>query len=173
MKKLLAGASLFLLFLLFGGAWVSVVQFIPAGMPRTVAAILFGIAFAGFFFWILVERLQVILRGVHRLWTHLLQVSFIVALTILAFTFVYSKLGIKSSETGEVTRDVVACAYFSVVTFTTLGYGDYYPYGLGRAMAVIEAFTGYLILGLLVSTSIAILDPRRDLSPPDGDDGEE
>jgi len=171
MKKLLVGTSLFLLFLLFGGAWVSVVRFIPAGLPRTVAAIAFGTAFAGFFFWLLVERLQSILTGVHRLWTHVVQVAVIVLLTILAFTFVYSKLGIKSAETGEVTRDFVACAYFSVVTFTTLGFGDYYPYGLGRAMAGIEAFTGYLILGLLVFTSVAILDPRRDLSPPEEGEG--
>jgi len=111
MKKLLVGTSLFLLFLLFGGAWVSVVRFIPAGLPRTVAAIAFGTAFAGFFFWLLVERLQSILTGVHRLWTHVVQVAVIVLLTILAFTFVYSKLGIKSAETGEVTRDFVACAY--------------------------------------------------------------
>jgi len=38
-------------------------------------------------------------------------------------------------------------------------------------MAAIEAFTGYLILGLLVFTSVAILDPRRDLSPPEDGEG--
>jgi len=36
----------------------------------------------------------------------------------------------------------LSCLYFSVVTFTTLGYGDLTPVGFARAMAAFEAFVG-------------------------------
>ncbi|CAH9051681.1 hypothetical protein PSECIP111951_01617 [Pseudoalteromonas holothuriae] len=40
--------------------------------------------------------------------------------------------------------------YFSVVTFTTLGYGDITPIGVSRFIAAIEAFTGSFSLALFV-----------------------
>lgn len=42
------------------------------------------------------------------------------------------------------------CLYFSVVTFTTLGYGDLTPFGLSRIFAACEAFTGSFSLALFV-----------------------
>jgi hypothetical protein len=45
-------------------------------------------------------------------------------------------------------RDAV---YFSVVTFTTTGYGDYVPNrGVGQVLASIEALTGVLLMALLL-----------------------
>ena len=35
-----------------------------------------------------------------------------------------------------------SCLYYSIVTFTTLGYGDFTPIGVSRAIAAFEAFTG-------------------------------
>jgi len=40
--------------------------------------------------------------------------------------------------------------YFSVVTFTTLGYGDLVPIGPSRVVAAIEAFAGSFTLALFV-----------------------
>lgn len=40
--------------------------------------------------------------------------------------------------------------YYSVVTFTTLGYGDFTPIGISRAFAAIEAFTGSFTIALFV-----------------------
>lgn len=42
------------------------------------------------------------------------------------------------------------CLYYSVVTFTTLGYGDFTPVGLSRPLAAFEAFTGSFTLALFV-----------------------
>ncbi|RJG38625.1 ion channel [Motilimonas pumila] len=42
------------------------------------------------------------------------------------------------------------CLYYSVVTFTTLGYGDFTPVGLSRGIAAIEAFTGSFTIALFV-----------------------
>ncbi|PUZ92369.1 potassium transporter Kef, partial [Vibrio vulnificus] len=40
--------------------------------------------------------------------------------------------------------------YFSVVTFTTLGYGDISPVGLARFIAALEAFLGSFTMALFV-----------------------
>jgi len=42
------------------------------------------------------------------------------------------------------------CVYYSVVTFTTLGYGDFIPVGLSRLIAALEAFTGSFTIALFV-----------------------
>jgi hypothetical protein len=42
------------------------------------------------------------------------------------------------------------CMYYSVVTFTTLGYGDITPVGWSRLFAAIEAFTGSFTIALFV-----------------------
>lgn len=42
------------------------------------------------------------------------------------------------------------CLYYSVVTFTTLGYGDFIPVGVSRAVAALEAFTGSFTIALFV-----------------------
>jgi hypothetical protein len=45
---------------------------------------------------------------------------------------------------------LLECLYYSVVTFTTLGYGDFTPIGLSRIFAAFEAFTGSFTLALFV-----------------------
>ncbi len=40
--------------------------------------------------------------------------------------------------------------YFSVVTFTTLGYGDISPLGFARFIAAFEAFMGSFTMALFV-----------------------
>ena len=44
--------------------------------------------------------------------------------------------------------------YFSVVTFTTLGYGDLSPVGLSRIIASLEAFAGSFTIALFVVTFV-------------------
>jgi hypothetical protein len=46
--------------------------------------------------------------------------------------------------------DLLGCLYFSVVTFTTLGYGDISPHGLARPIAAFEAFVGSFTMALFV-----------------------
>ncbi len=46
--------------------------------------------------------------------------------------------------------DLLDCFYFSVVTFTTLGYGDITPQGLARPIAAFEAFVGSFTMALFV-----------------------
>lgn len=50
----------------------------------------------------------------------------------------------------ENLRNFFTSIYFSVVTFTTLGYGDIQPIGFSRLIATIEAFIGSFALALYV-----------------------
>jgi voltage-gated potassium channel Kch len=49
-------------------------------------------------------------------------------------------------------RGFQAALYFSVVTFTTLGYGDLIPAKQFRLLAASEALVGLLLVGLFLFT---------------------
>jgi Ion channel/Pentapeptide repeats (8 copies) len=73
-----------------------------------------------------------------------------VATAILFFSLMY--LPLETSYKHELPWTFATCLYFSVVTFTTLGYGDIVPTTETAAWIVTgEALTGYLMLGGLVS----------------------
>ena len=79
---------------------------------------------------------------------------------ILICAIFYSLLGIQSPEgiirlsTGlsfwDNLQHFFTSIYFSVVTFTTLGYGDIQPVGYSRLVATVEAFIGSFALALYV-----------------------
>jgi hypothetical protein len=81
-------------------------------------------------------------------------------LIILTFSLIYFSLGITngtntlqfSSELSllDNLKNITYTTYFSVVTFTTLGYGDLTPVGWTRLFAAIEAFLGSFTLALFV-----------------------
>lgn len=128
---------------------------------------------AGHFFQkeMLMRRLQMPLWSVRRLVSKLVDVFcgygekplrvivFSLALIFLfsCFYFIYGlsyndvplRLNFEASLTSNL-GNFFSAAYFSVVTFTTLGYGDLAPLGLARAMAAIEAFIGSFTLALFV-----------------------
>ena len=73
---------------------------------------------------------------------------------ILIFTFLFMSSGISDTSIGGFTsNNFLDCVYFSVITFTTLGYGDFRPLeGCGRVFAGTEAFIGALMMALFVYT---------------------
>ncbi len=49
--------------------------------------------------------------------------------------------------------------YYSVVTFTTLGYGDFTPVGIGKMLAIVEAYSGAFCISLFsISTYKRYMD---------------
>ncbi|HUV25389.1 MAG TPA: potassium channel family protein [Methanomassiliicoccales archaeon] len=47
--------------------------------------------------------------------------------------------------------------YFSGVTWTTVGYGDYIPEGVGKALAIFESMLGWVLMSLITAIFIRIL----------------
>jgi len=78
----------------------------------------------------------------------------LVCAIIYAFTglsFQDSVQAVSVNQTLEHNLSLFASSlYYSVVTFTTLGYGDFTPVGISRAIAAIEAFTGSFTIALFV-----------------------
>lgn len=85
---------------------------------------------------------------------------------ILFFALVYALTGIKTSEgvmavwsiksSGTMIIDLlIKCIYFSTVTFATVGYGDFVPFGIsGEIAAILEILSGIVMVGILTSTLI-------------------
>jgi len=51
--------------------------------------------------------------------------------------------------------------YFSVVTWTTLGYGDFRPVSEARYIVIVEVMLGYVIMALLISTFVSTIQRQR------------
>lgn len=56
------------------------------------------------------------------------------------------------SQFSKIIHDLLNCIYFSVVSFTTLGYGDYHPVGWSRVVGASEGFIGAFFMAMFVLT---------------------
>lgn len=75
---------------------------------------------------------------------------------IAFFAFQYSTYGIEDTK-GQIYYDLRTSIYFSVITFTTLGYGDFRPTETTRGIAALEALLGYVTFGVLIGTFVYFL----------------
>ena len=82
-------------------------------------------------------------------------------LMVIGCAALYFGVGVKGPE-GKIGFDPQAglfaniehflnCVYYSVVTFTTLGYGDIAPTGIARPVAALQAFSGAFMMALFVA----------------------
>ncbi len=95
------------------------------------------------------------------IWTQWVVLLLMFALLIQAFGFIYAMIGLKDGD--AITHSTATGLYFSIVTWTTLGYGDIPPPpGLGRAVAATEALFGYLLSALLIALIVGTLQAARD-----------
>lgn len=92
------------------------------------------------------------------------------AITIFIFALVHSVHGIvytgPLAGTGSSRHDLADTIYFSVVTFTTLGYGDFQPSSGMRGLAAVEALLGYVYLGFLVGAAVHWVSTHRAAASP-------
>jgi len=78
---------------------------------------------------------------------------------LLWFACVYVMNGLVDRD-GKTVYDFGSAFYFSVVTFTTVGYGDLTPAPDSRFYAAMEALVGYFVLALTVSAIVVIMSRR-------------
>lgn len=85
-----------------------------------------------------------------------------IAGAILYFAFFYRQFGmVDTSDNKTVVHDVGSSLYFSVVTWTTLGYGDLKPTLSSRPIAAAEALFGYITMVLAIAYLGNFLPARR------------
>jgi hypothetical protein len=83
-----------------------------------------------------------------------------IPLFLCEFALIFAELGIIGPD-NEPARPL-DYLYFSIVTFTTLGYGDFRPTPSARPFAALEALVGYVMLGLFVSVLIMINQQQHE-----------
>jgi hypothetical protein len=82
-------------------------------------------------------------------------------LLALLFAFIYWTLGPQSFDTQHLNFNLITLFYYSVVTFTTLGFGDIIPRTTTAAMWVtVEVILGYVMLGGLITIFASKLSRR-------------
>ncbi|MBP0591497.1 hypothetical protein J8I87_17555 [Paraburkholderia sp. LEh10] len=74
----------------------------------------------------------------------------LLCMAVWTYSDIYMRIGILDGA-SNVVRDRESCLYFSVITFTTVGYGDYRPTLDARMVAATEALTGYVFFGVFIS----------------------
>jgi len=80
---------------------------------------------------------------------------------IFLYAAIYSDCGIQNSDKAPV-NDFADCLYFSMMTWTTVGYGDLVPVGKSRIFAMCEAFSQYVVMALLVAAFISLAQSMRE-----------
>lgn len=151
-----------LLFLAVGALWIGLSRLMPEGPARDVAVVGLGLAFLCSYTWPLVSQVKVLMAGTRRPRGHALLLLVQAMVMLCAFAAVYQELGLMDDtrQGAPIVHEFWTSLYYSVVTFTTLGYGDFYPAGIGRALAGMQALMGYLILGLLASVAASVISPH-------------
>lgn len=79
-------------------------------------------------------------------------------LSILMFALAYKRLGL--NDKGQEVYDGATSLYFSIVTWTTLGYGDIAPMASTRFIAATEALFGSVSTAILLGLVFTSLSKR-------------
>ncbi|MGH6726280.1 MAG: ion channel [Pseudolabrys sp.] len=86
------------------------------------------------------------------------------AALLLIFAGIYRGFGLQyGGEHQSLLSDWQSPLYFSIITWTTVGYGDFSPPAAIRMIAATQALLGYLVLGTSVGLGTYLLC-RNDLS---------
>lgn len=82
-------------------------------------------------------------------------------LAIFSFALIYRHFGITDTADTDYIANNIDHFYFSTVTFSTLGFGDFRPNPPSRIIASIQAIFGNLHLGLLAGAAFYAVQFRK------------
>lgn len=86
----------------------------------------------------------------------------LISIDIISFALHYWNSGILNSK-GEVDKTFISAIYFSITTFTTLGYGDFRPLPEIRLVTSVQALSGMLTMA--IGASLVWLWCQENLIP--------
>ena len=99
----------------------------------------------------------------------IIKILLLFASTILSYAVLYRHFGVV--DVDKPSSDPVTCLYFSIVTWTTLGYGDVRPTPDARLLAASESVVGYIVMaisiGLFASFFQHLRTQIRSSTPPE------
>ncbi len=98
-----------------------------------------------------------------KLWSQFLKMVVALYTGIVTFAAIYRFGGVITPE-GNVSHDVYDSIYFSIVTWTTLGYGDFQPSESIRIWAGAQAMLGTLFTPLFLAAilfSVELSKPKK------------
>lgn len=110
-------------------------------------------AWSLFFAWQLLNRNS----RIAAIGASLISISAIV-MVIFSFASIYERYGILGTPGARETHDPLICLYFSMVTITTLGYGDFVPSPPARLFAGSEALAGLFLIAALIAVFARVFD---------------
>lgn len=146
---------------IFGVVW-GLVVFI--GLPLGYTFILFfGVeppnkfAIVFFVISIFVTSFENVFKRHHEflIFPQILKMLLAIYVTIFGFASIYKSEGL--IQAGNITHKSIDALYFSIVTWTTLGYGDLQPAESIKLLAALEALLGTLFIPLLLAAIIFTL----------------
>lgn len=92
----------------------------------------------------------------------LLETVLSVMFNIVSAALLYKYLGLQAPDWQSLPLPDLTYMYFSTVTFSTLGYGDFAPMPAARGIAAFQAVLGNLHLGIFVGTVLVALKSSTD-----------
>jgi len=64
---------------------------------------------------------------------------------------------VDASDPESIKKYADVCRYFSIITWTTVGFGDFIPTPADRVWVEIEALSQYFVMGLLIAALVKLI----------------
>lgn len=116
----------------------------------------------GFATWALLLLICLYLKGrkgdSNAVLAALVQTVIVTVSHLVLAALLYMRSAAQADECSAMPTTFPEAFYYSVVTWTTLGYGDYQPCRDFQLFAANEAMLGYAVIGLMVALLIEILE---------------
>jgi len=93
------------------------------------------------------------LEGILTLWVFIILLG-LAGCFIILYADVFKVYGLIDSCNQSETHDPTISVYFSIITWTTVGYGDFRPTEWARLFAATEALIGYIWMGVLIAVLV-------------------
>lgn len=89
-------------------------------------------------------------------------VAVAIASIVALFAEIFRWIGLSEGNVClHVPLNFATTVYFSIVTWTTVGYGDLVPCRSGRLVVALEAILGYLVMALLIAVLVESVSEAR------------
>lgn len=163
MKIINRNATIYILFFLFNFSVIFysiyLIFFTQPDYIENIRTAIWALSYPCFLFIIIIYKpINLILRNSRSPKLYIfISISGLIQF-ILLFSYIYKGTGILSVISNKIIHNGFESIYYSVITITTVGYGDYIPANdAGRFAAMTESILGYFFLSIFIATFIDVM----------------